>query len=198
LNIPQEISTAIQQSLDNVAQMTLAPRDKSRQFVHHLAAFFERRLGVFECADGHVAWRDRPNLQVGLPDYKSKLFGNKEVLFDIGIYRVMDCSGYTRPSRYISSAFLILESEINRRDASQVLADFSKLLITTADWKVLIAQRRPRGKSLTEVLTDIMLSQDGTNQNLIVSDVPDVRGWSPTNRPAANVWQYRGNTFVPV
>jgi hypothetical protein len=154
-----------------------AKRARSRAFTAGLGRGIKQSLDSLGFSEvDHVAWRGNSN----------RIFGATEILYDVGVWRVLPCEANLphRRTKYIIPR-LVIESEL-AHDATEIMFDFSKLLSCTAEWKIFIGSKNPV-KPLDSLLAEAVVSCSG---NLIVCAVPPLDHWKAEDN-SITVWRSR-------
>ena len=172
---------------------------KSRIWVCSLARQFKLRYtrGTHNGHAYRVFWRDNESNQ--------KHFSLNELLFDISVCGVEATESFATSAHdleFVSDCYWQIESEFNKSDSRQVVVDMSKLVLGSAQNKLMIASHRCKkggvcsaGATNKDVLRQCAPIASRCNGNVYFSFVSHPNEWGEDHQvPAVHAWTPSGWT----
>ena len=202
-NLAQIIGAAWKNALENSRRQEArnTPTDKktrnrrrSESWVRALGKAFEN---VYDSDDHRIFWRGREGTK--------KEFLLTEFLFDVTVAEIGYVESLERNSKelpFVARCKWIVESEFDTGNSRQILLDLSKLVVASAENKLLVISQRSRQESerrISERCAEIVKGSEG---NYFLAFVSHPNSWGPllgsegSNPP--KVFEQERNPWVPL
>ena len=157
--------------------------ERSRIWVCSLARQFRSR---YEGENHRVFWRDS--------EKNGTHFRLNELLFDISVCSVAATTSFQRKAQsleYISRCHWQIESEFNKKDSREVIVDMSKLVMGSAQNKLMIASHR-NGSRVRATEREVLLQCEpiaaSCTDNLFFCFVSHPDEWVSAKEPSLYKW----------
>ena len=162
-------------------------RKRSRIWVCGLARQFRNR---YTGGNHRVFWRDSEENRTH--------FSLNELLFDISVCNVgtaKSFQGKTQSLEYISGCHWQIESEFNKKNSREVIVDMSKLVMGSAQNKLMIASHRNGSRARAterEVLLQCEPIAASCTKHLFFCFVSHPAEWVSAKKPSLYEWTRKG------
>ena len=150
-------------------------RRRSESWIRALGNAFD---SVYDSADYCVFWRGKEGTK--------KKFLLTEFLFDVTVAEIRYVDSLERDSKelpFVAKCKWIVESEFDTENSRQILLDLSKLVVATADNKLLVISQRSSEESERRIRKRCAEIVKGSVGNYFLAFVAHPRSWGESSAP---------------